>query len=254
MNRAIILFLLLSSCAKERKHDPVSLTTDVDLETSYYEGRIPLDDRHNIFFEISLRPSTTANEGDFTLKEFVEENELPSMMFETKGMYSMMENDEGLQTIFLQNSARSEKLLRVYKAPNGKIRQESFRNKDLTLQKKNENVLIVLNNDSKPVSLEYQHNLFKRVSDLFTVEGYFREKDDTAEFSEMNTRINWPVMKVGDYANATKQYYELTSKKGEPVYLKGIGYNVLCPSAGNHTAKALVFKRIIQTTGVVIPN
>jgi hypothetical protein len=252
----LLMALFTFSCSTKQNDkgtqqilEPVS-----DGVASVYEGRIPLDDKRNIFFEISLTPSVNANEGTYTLTEFIEAEEVVSGNFSAKGLYSAIDNKMGEREFYLQNSARPDKLKRIYQTETGSIREENFRNKDLVIQSADNNMMTVLDNNATPVSTAFQYKLVKRASDLFTIEGYFRHKGDTSEFFEMNTERTWPVLKLGAYMEAARQYYKLATKKGEPVYLKGTAYTVDLTTKGNKKIKALIFKRVIQTTGVFTSN
>ena len=81
---------------------------------------------------------------------------------------------------------------------------------------------------------------------MFTVEGYFRPRGDTADFLEMNTKEVWALSKLGAYNLASRQYYALTTGKYDLVYLKAIGYTVRHTNRAGQQVEALVLKRIIQ--------
>lgn len=125
-----------------------------------------------------------------------------------------------------------------------------FRKTDLTLQSYGNNKLLILDNDSNPVTTDAEYNLTRRRSTLFTVEGYFVYQDDRANFFETNTKENFTVSKLGAFYDACRQYHQLTEKKSEPIYLKAVGFLISDPNADGDETESLVLKRIVQTSSV----
>ena len=128
------------------------------------------------------------------------------------------------------------------------IREEVFRDSDLTVKLKGKNTLVVLDESLQPVTIDPVFNLHRRTSKLFTVEGYFRHNGDTADFLEMNTKESWAVSKLGDYRHAIRQYHQLTSEKFEVTYLKGVAYTIRQTNRQGNAVDALVLKNILQMT------
>lgn len=163
-----------------------------------YEGRVPLDEKKNLYMEVSMLPSDLTGEGYFQLSESLEKDHTYTPVSEFRGKYATIygEGPEEL-IVHLHNSAQAEGLKRTYLSNTGYktyfsdadiqvIKEEFFRKTDLTLLSPGKNKLIVLDQNLKPLTLDPQYNLTKRTSKLFTVEGYFRHKGDTADFFEMN--------------------------------------------------------------------
>jgi hypothetical protein len=248
MKYLVLLLLTLASCnaAENRTSDTGQNFAD---SPEFYEGRVPIDEQSYLYCEVSLYPSVITGEGKYDLKESIE-GATSVHTEEMSGSYSSVTDKEGSAIITLHGSARTAHLVRVYTTVSGKIRTENFRDTDLTFVRNRNERLIVLDRYSRPVSLSYRHNLVKRTSDIFTIEGYFRHKEDTAEFYEMNTQTKWPIAKMGAFMDAAQQYYSITSRKNEPIYLKGTGFVVELVNAENKRVRALVFKKILQTTSV----
>jgi hypothetical protein len=256
--KAIFLLLLVSlfslpSC-NERKNTAVPLPEKNGIinDMMIYEGRVPLDEKRALYIELSLVPSTIPGEGRFNLEEIVEDENESTALSSLTGMYAITygygEEEQDFM-VQLHNSGLSNGIKRVY-TTGEKMFEETFRKNDLTLLSKGENKLLVLNNNSKPITLAPEFNLVKRVSKLFTVEGYFIYKNDTTDFFEMNTKEKLAVSNLGEYFKACQQYHQLTEKKSEPIYLKAVGFNVKQMDREGKEIQALVLKRIIQTSSL----
>jgi hypothetical protein len=245
----VCLVLLAGSCSTPEKRIDDSRVSEKGTDPEYFEGRIPLDEHSSLYLEISLKPSIVQGEGKYLLRESIERPGEPEIR-ETTGIYSAAVHEDGSTIITLHGSARTTRLTRTYTTPSRKTRTEAFRNTDLTLRRDGDRKLIVLDDNSNLISSAYHHNLLKRSPDIFTVEGYFRHKEDTAEFYEMNTQTKWPLTQFGAYMDAARQYYRIATKKNEPIYLKGTAFVIEQDTPGNKRIRALVFKRILQTSSV----
>jgi hypothetical protein len=246
------LFIGIFSCQKE--HNPDERYTPQTAEKNpwvTYEGRVPLSENTNLFIEVSMLASGQQGEGTFVIKEFLETDHVyvPSSSFE--GKYSTFyTNNPEEPTVQFHNSALPQPLTRSYLTGHGRmkvIREEPFRASDLAVRMQG-NKLVVLDRNQKPVSLDPIYNLTKRSSKLFTVEGYFIHKGDTAEFMEMNTRERWAVSKLGEYYHAARLHHKLAKEKFEVTYLKAVGFSIEHVGKEGETVDALVLKKILQMT------
>jgi hypothetical protein len=260
--KKIIYFILIGifSCEHERTRDRVSpADTPEDNAWQVYEGRVPLNEKTNLYLEVSMLPSEHRGEGSFVLHEFLEEEGARTPQSSFKGNYSTLygETPEA-QVIQFHHSAQEEGVKRTYLSPGFQgefansqikmIREEVFRKTDLTVKIQGKNHLLVLDENLKVISTDPAFTLTKRTSKLFTVEGYFRHNGDTADFLEMNTKERWAVTKLGNYDQAISQYHRLASDKFEVTYLKGIGYSVRHINKDGREVEALVLKQILQMT------
>jgi hypothetical protein len=247
-----LLFFFFFSCdTHKRSKEQFPLQPEpLDRGWIVYEGRIPLDDKRNLYLEVFMQPGNEAGEGTYRLTEAIEEensgNTLPTLQGKYSTFYGTGQED---LVVHFHNSARIEDIKRTYYDPLSKtIKERSLRIADLTFQRRGEHTLVMLYQDSEPVSLESQHNLVKRTSRLFTVEGYFEHAGDSSAFFEMNTQEKWPVSKLGAYDLAISQYHLLAQEKSEGIYLKGIAFSVIRFGREGKPVDALVFKKIIQMT------
>jgi hypothetical protein len=261
MKKMIYLILIgIFCCQTEKKPEEKSpVFAGENNAWDVYEGRVPLNEKINLYIELSMLPSDQTGEGYFRLNEFTEAdyNFTPSSTF--KGKYSTLYGD-GRQEVIIQfhNSAMAKGLKRTYVVHGFKgnitdthlrmIREEPFRVSDLVVKIQAKNKLVVLDQSLQPVTTDPLHNLTRRSSRLFTVEGYFRHTGDTADFLEMNTKEKWAVSKLGQYHQAIGQYHKLVKDKFEVTYLKAIGYSVQHTDKRGRDIEALAFKKILQMT------
>jgi hypothetical protein len=257
MKKMIILALALTSGCHGRK-DAVDIanTSPVapDHQWTVYEGRVPLDEKHNLYIEVALLPGAVEGIGYFRLTESLEEENAFVALPAIKGMYSVVQGDDADNRAFhLHRSAHAAGVKRAYFSnsimPGIKtMNEEYFRNTDLVLQVKDQHTLIVLDKKAVPITREAQFNLARRMSRPFTVEGYFTHKGDSADFFEINTKEAWAVSKRGTYNQAINQYHQLAKTKFENIYLKAVGYSIHHVNKEGKEVEALVFKKIIQMT------
>jgi hypothetical protein len=258
---APVLIFLAFCCRTERK--PAEKNPFPEAGTTgwmVYEGRVPLEETRFLYIEVSLLPGEIIGEGNYSLKESLQDENGETGLSAFTGVYSTL-HGEGADDliIHLHTSSQREGVKRTYLVKTGfkeyqsksdikRIREEIFRVTDLTLKPESKNKLIVLDQHLKPVSDESHFNLTKRASGLFTLEGYFRHTGDTAEFLEMNTKERWAVSKLGRYTEATRQYHKLIKNKFELTYLKAVGYSIDHTNKKGKETQALVFKKILQMT------
>jgi hypothetical protein len=256
--KKIVCFILICvfSCENHRKTDDTPPVASAEKNT--YEGRVPLDDQRDLVIILSMLPSGQVGEGIFELEEFVENGSTSDKASSFKGKYSTLYGEIADERIVqFHGTAHSEGLTRTWLSPGFKgnitdsrlkmIREEPFRTTDLTLKIEGTK-LFVLDNQLQVVSREGEHNLVKRTSRPFTVEGYFRHNGDSADFFEINTGENWAITKYGDYRKAIRQYHLLASKKFEVTYLKGIGFSIRHINRDGREIDALVIRKVLQMT------
>ncbi|MBT1695298.1 hypothetical protein KK083_00330 [Fulvivirgaceae bacterium PWU4] len=253
----LVRFSLLLACLGSCDAPPEKSTETFPLQADFteqgwivYEGRIPLDEKRNLYMEIFMRPGNEAGEGDYRLTETIEEETSVYKLPPFAGQYSTFHGARPEDLIVrFHNSAQLEEVKRVYYDPLvKKIKERSLRKTDLTFQRQGDDALIMLYQNSEPVSLEARYVLAKRTSRLFTVEGYFEHAGDSSLFLEMNTEERWPVSKLGAYDLAIRQYHLLAREKSEGIYLKGIAYSIHQADREGKPVDALVLKKVIQMT------
>lgn len=260
------ILICLFSCENQRKKDDAfPVASDDNSVLSTYEGRVPLDEHRDLLIILSMLPSGRIGEGAYELEERIEKESTSDKTSSFKGKYSTLYGETADETIVqFHGTTRSDGLTRTWLAQGFRgnitdsrlkmIREEPFREKDLTLKIEGTNKLIVLDDQLQVVSKEPEHNLVKRTSRPFTVEGYFRHNGDSAEFMEINTGENWAVTKYGEYRKAIRQYHMLSKRKFEVTYLKGIGFSVRHMSREGREIDALVIKKVLQMTSVPSPG
>jgi len=258
----MIFYILIGIFSCQRDKNPVAITPVLSLENNawaVYEGRVPLHDKTDLYIELAMLPGVETGEGSYRIEEFIEEDFtfIPASTF--KGKYSTLYGDEpGEMILQFHNSAWQGGLKRSYLAPGIQgnltnssikmIREEPFRRTDLVLKVQGINKLLVLDDNTKPVTADPSYNLIRRTSKLFTLEGYFRHIGDTADFFEMNTREKWAVSKLGAYHQAILQYHKLIKEKSEVTYLKAVGFSIRHTNKESREIEALVIKRVLQMT------
>ena len=260
--KKILYFILIATFSCEKSgNTPAVSSFPPEENTSWfaYEGRVPLDDKRHLYVELSISEVGQSGEGSFRLEEFVEEDNKRSPVASFTGSYlSLFGSNPEERMLQLHNTGHPKPLKRKYLTRGSKgnltgsnirmIREEPFRGTDLALSIEGNNKLIVLNTDLQPLSLEREHNLVKRTSRIFTIEGYFRHNGDSADFYELNTADTWAVTKFGDYQTAIRQYYQLTQGKFQVTYMKAIGFSISHIDKQSREIEALVIKKVLQMT------
>lgn len=224
-----------------------------------YEGRVPLNENGSLYLEVHMLPSSQTGEGLYQITEYLETGNSRSAETAYKGKYSTFYGDTPDEMIVqFYNSSRPDGLRRTYLTPGFRenltdsdlkmIREEPFRTTDLILKTFGRNKLLVLDDHLQVASDDGEHNLVKRTSKPFTIEGYFRHNGDSADFREMNTGEKWAVSKYGEYHKAIREYHQLTQRKFDVTYLKGIGFSIRHTNRQGKDVEALVIKRVLQMT------
>jgi hypothetical protein len=89
-----IIFLLvigLFSCQKEEKADELhSALTGESKRWKTYEGRIPLNEKTNLYMELSMLDDDAIDEGSFILKEYLEADHVYTPVSSFTGKYSTL--------------------------------------------------------------------------------------------------------------------------------------------------------------------
>lgn len=250
--------LATSSCQHPDRADAaMSATDDASEEWVTYEGKVPLDEESNLYLELSLRLSGETGEGLFKLREFLEDENGRDAISSFKGRYFTLVGETPEERILqLGNTSHDEPLTRRYTIRRSRgtgsrtimIREEPFRQSDLVLKIQGREKLLVLDKQLAPVSTDRDHNLVRRTSGIFTLEGYFRHNGDSADFYEINTGEVWAVTKLGDYYKAIRQYHQLTERKFEVTYMKAIGFSINHVNKQGVRTEALVIRKVLQMT------
>lgn len=263
-NRILVLLFFTLSCHQaERQVDGSLPDEERSIEWITYEGRVPLDESRALYIEVSLR-ETLAGQGQFRMVEYLEATGKVTDLSSFSGNYTTLYGQTpSEQLIQFQDTRLTEPLRRSYPAttpasqdrPARKvIREESFRDRDLVVRISGRYKLLILDHNMNTLSDEREHNLLRRMAKPFTVEGYFRHNGFSADFREMNTGEKWQVFKAGDYQKAIRQYYQLTEKKFEVAYLKGIGFPARVTNEDGTETEVLVIKRVLQMTSATDVN
>ena len=244
----LLLVVILLSCQPRQPLSEQFPVPPEEQEWITYEGRVPLDDKRNLYIEVSMLPIGTTGEGNYKLTETLEDNNSQTVISEFKGDYSTYTIADEVVIVQFYNSAMTEGIKRVFTSNNGKTLSEKyFRKSDLKLKKEGDQKLVVLDN-AEPITPDADYNLVKHTSKLFTVEGYFRHNGDSAVFFEINTKEKWAVSKYGVYGQAAHEYHQLVKDKFDAIYLKGIGFSIDHINKDGKKIQALVFKKILQTS------
>jgi hypothetical protein len=258
-----LLYVILLSMFSCENHKQTTETFPPSAEENRawitYEGRIPLDESTNLYLEIRMVSSNQSGDGVYEMKEYLEAPNNVSSPTSYKGKYSTLHGETPEEMIVqFYNSSHPDGLRRTYLTPGFRgnltdsqlkmIREEPFRTTDLTVKTLGKDKLLVLDDHLQAVSNESEHNLVKRTSKPFTMEGYFRHNGDSADFVEMNTGERWAVTKYGEYHKAIREYHQLTRKKFDVTYLKGIGFSIRHINRQGRDVEALVIKRVLQMT------
>jgi hypothetical protein len=249
----LFMICVLSACNEARRSDeefPVKSSSD----WITYEGRIPVNEKDNLYLEVTMLAGSPG-EGYYKLEEFLETPGGTEKTGSFKGNYITFAAPSGEIEVHFQNSSYPTGIKRRYTSPDGKrIREEDYRVRDLVLKKDGDYKLVALDNSNEPISLDENHNLSKRTSNLFTVEGKFAHVGDSSVFYELNTNQTWPVSRQGAYELATRQYHQLANEKNEGIYLKGTGFSIRQIDAKGRAKESLVFKKIITMTSSPIAD
>jgi hypothetical protein len=244
---SVFLIVFLCCCAKKDLTEPVVLAADQ--HWNFYEGKIPLDDTRSLIVELALLTGDNPLEGSYRLTEKIESENILEDVSDLEGSFSMY-NNNGRVILQLLNSSLSVPVKRTFYRKNEKgksiFQEENLRARDLSLLYLDDDMMSVLATFSEPVSTDPSYYVYKKSSDPFTIEGYFRHTGDSADFYEMNTERRWAISKSGAYASAIKQYHLLAEEKFEPVYLKGVGFSINRPDKTGKKVQALVIKRLLQ--------
>lgn len=246
---SVFLCVLIFSCNSKSTLSDLIPEQEPLSEWTFFEGRIPLDDKRSLYLEVALMPGQLAGEGSYRLQEATEDENGRYQISDITGNYATHSNEDQQLILQFHHTALNEGLRRSYITNNGKtLREETIRNTDLQVWRKGDRTLIVLDYRQEPITLEPNYNLVKRSSPYFTIEGYFRHTVDSAVFFETNTRERWAVSKMGAYDQATREYHLLVKEKFDSVYLKAVGYSIRQINRKGREVDALVLKRILQTT------
>ena len=216
---------------------------DVNEVKVIYEGRIHFDANQYLNLIVQLN-ATSASEGSFELVENIIDKEIPVDNSSYKGFYNIrVDNEKAI--LILENTSRNKPLRRTSLTSRGTIREENFRNEDLKFYLKEDHLELIEGDEI--ISEDGENFLYKRNTPEFTIEGYMTYRGDTSFFYETNTKIIWPLTKLGSYTQAAVEHNTLADKKNDTTYLKATAYAITVTQA-KRKVDALVLKKIIQSS------
>jgi hypothetical protein len=244
----ILAFCLVANCSTRpsgREELQVKGTSGAGITS--YEGEVIFDSSKYLHLDIQLQPMSDT-EGSFFLTEAVIEDEKETGTLNWKGFYRFHRDAEGPPVLVLENTSREIPLRRTSQRPGGYVREENFRNTDLVFHVFEDHLQLL--DQDQIVCPEPKCFFYQRTSPLFTVEGYFMYRGDTTYFYEMNTKIQWPIMKLGAYFQAAREQNTLAQTKHDTTYLKATAYCIRTPAKSREKINALVLRKIIQSSSL----
>ena len=249
----ILLFLhafyfVMSCSTKPSGHEETPLQpTDSDAGVTSYAGEVAFDTLKSLHLDIQLQPANDA-EGSFFLTEILIEGDRDTERLAWKGFYRIQGGAQGQPILVLENTSREIALRRTSLMHGGSVREENFRNTDLTFNIFEDHLQLL--DQDKVVCDGSECFLYPRTTPLFTVEGYFMYRGDTTYFYEMNTKMRWPMMKLGAYYQAAREHNTLAQTKNDTTYLKATAYCIRTNTKSKGTINTLVLRRIIQSSSL----
>lgn len=241
----ILAVALIAGCDSRVAESTLSNDNEDSPGAITYDGRIKYAAEKVVALTIKLYPSSST-EGSFDLLESLVANDIATETSTLKGFYILRPLED--QTILtLENSAREKPLRRSFMTTHGKIREQNFRHRDLTFFFKEDYLQLV--EENIPLSTDPEDFLYKPTSPEFTVEGYMTYRGDTSFFYETNTKITWPLTKLGSYTQAAREHNTLADKKYDTTYLKATAYAITVVQK-KKKVDALVLKKIIQSSSL----
>ena len=205
-----------------------------------YEGTLPSSYGPDVQVELHLYPGAPGLDARYRLRESYPDTVSARYNggMTSTGRYMMLSAPEG-KIIHI-----TDRLFISAISTKGPFPMPELAEEELYLKTDGEHRLIFLDENMQEKSRSYV--LFRRVSPLFTVEGYFSVYDDTTDFYERNTQKEWSVAPLAEYDEAVKKYNYLAKEKFEGVYLKALAYTVNHVTQDGQEIDALVFKTILE--------
>ena len=239
----VSVMLMSAGCTSKSDNYQLLVDNDVNEVKVIYEGRIHFDANQYLNLIVQLN-ATSASEGSFELVENIIDKEIPVDNSSYKGFYNIrVDNEKAI--LILENTSRNKPLRRTSLTSRGTIREENFRNEDLKFYLKEDHLELIEGDEI--ISEDGENFLYKRNTPEFTIEGYMTYRGDTSFFYETNTKIIWPLTKLGSYTQAAVEHNTLADKKNDTTYLKATAYAITVTQA-KRKVDALVLKKIIQSS------
>ena len=255
MRKWLLFLSICLSCAtkEESQEQPIAYEAPEHEEWIVYEGLVRSDAGNDIKVELSLLQNATGMESVYkTVEEYISRGD-DRLLTRRKGKYSILYGSGSDMLISLNESAGSSLGLQSSadysisinpKLPTEKVLASARVGKLTFKTGVNSNELVLLDENSNPVSADDRYTLKKR-SILFTIEGFVTVLPSASEFFEFNTRENWIVLRSGCYDEVASNYLKFAREKNEGIYLKAIAFYVEDIDSAGSKVKNLVIKRIL---------
>jgi len=215
--------------------------------TTSYEGQVIFDTSKYLHLDIRVS-MTSETEGKFRVTEFVIEDEKEGDELTWEGFCRLYRNESGQPMLVLENTSREQPLKRTTLTKAGTVRESNFRNTDLVFYVFEDHLELL--DREQIVCGNPECFFYRRTSPQFTIEGYLMYRGDTSYFYEMNTKVQWPLTKLGSYYQAAREHNTLADKKNDTTYLKATGYSISTMTKSEGRRDALVLRRIIQSSSL----
>jgi hypothetical protein len=223
----------------------IEFDNESDFKVVSYEGDVLLDSEKYLHLTVDLFPSEDGD-GEFCVTEYVRDKDISAPDQVKRGVYDIYHDQDERTIVILQRSALERPLRRTSLTKNGMVRTENFRNNDLTFLLREDRLELL--DKGEQISRSPQDLLYRRTTPEFTIEGYFMYSHDTAWIYETNTKIHWPLTKLGAFYQAARERNTLAQKKYDTTYLKATGYCIEWDLDKGERRNVLVLKKIIQTS------
>ena len=238
--KKLLTFLSLAAllaCSSPRPEEPFPHYQADEEDWITYEGYLPSKDGLDVFVELSLFPGAPGMESHYRMIERPDPKSAFYGNYSSRGTYSVLRT-AGASILEITGKTQTGAVFRA----NGMSQKYELAD-DLYLKSNGDYELLPVDESFQPIG---GYKLTRRISPLFTVEGYFTVYTDTTDFYEKNTGKKWSVAQLGDYNEAVNKYHYLAKEKFEGVYVKALSYSVLLKDRQGEDVKALVFKKIIE--------
>jgi len=241
------------SCSS--KEETPQQTADYEMaeheEWITYEGVVRSETGNDVKLQLSLLQNSVGMESKYrTEEEYISPQE-DRLLTNRQGKYSILYGSGSDMVVTLHESkgislgwelgsgyAMSPNLPSEELLANAKFGKLIFK------AGRNSNELVLLDENSNPISDDNRYTLKKR-SLLFTVEGFVTFEPNVTDFFEMHTRDTWTVAKAGSYGEVQKKYNKLVTERHEGIYTKAVAFYVDDIDSTGAEVKNLVIKRII---------
>lgn len=253
MRKWLIFLIICVSCSSKENISEQVETREVPEQEEWitYEGVVRSEAGNDVKMELSLLQNSAGMESEYKTEEEFISSQDHRLLTNRNGTYSILYGAGTDMTITL-HEGRSHSLgwepNRGYsinpKLPTEELLSNAETGKLTFKTGKNSDELVLVDEDSNPVSTDDRYTLKKR-SILFTVEGFVTLEPATVDFFEFNTRTDWTVAQSGSFGEVKKKYIELATEKHEGIYLKAVAFYINNIDTTGAEVKNLVIKKII---------